>query len=288
MLKLLNKKYLTGFLTLLTLSTTNFLAGEECCCPKQVDDCCYATAPCNRFYIGAFGGQIFLNPTKFIQTGVAFFSEVTSIGPLAVDAKGHSKKSSPGFAGVQIGYEWKPNAGCCSNSSFAPAFEFEALFYRRTHKAHLINITDNLPEHDFLVTFPTKVGIYLASGVLAWNNCCFSYFTPYVGAGIGAANIHIRKADSLQVDPPEPGVNHFNSDRNDSAWAFAAQAKVGLRCRIFERCHLFAEYRYIYVDSSRYKFGATILPEHVPTTTWDVEMKRLYHNAYVIGLQFDL
>jgi hypothetical protein len=30
----------------------------------------------------------------------------------------------------------------------------------------------------------------------------------HVGGGIGAANIYIRKASSVQIDPLEPGLNH--------------------------------------------------------------------------------
>lgn len=280
MFKLFNKKLLTA-LVLLSLNTMNSsLEAGDYCCPSECDD--------NRFYIGAFGGQLFSNSTKFVQTGTAFFSEAVG-GPLAIHATGHSGKKSPGYGGAQIGYEWKGSR--CSEWSVGRAAEIEAFFYRHTHKAHLINslATDRLPEHDFADTFPTNVGVYLVNGVLSLNNSCsWSNFSPYIGGGIGVANICIRKAKSFQVSPPELGVNHFDSDRTDVTWAFAAQAKAGLRYNICDRFHIFAEYRFVFVDTSRYLFGSTAAAGHVPTSTWNVDMKRNYYNAYTIGLQYDL
>lgn len=279
MFKLFNKKLFSALLGLLSLNTMNSsLKGEEYCCSSECND--------NRLYIGAFGGELFSNSkTKFIQTGTAFFSEALG-GPLAVDARGHSRKHSSGFGGAQIGYEWKGSE--CSDWSLNRAAEVEAFFYRHTHKAHLINPSERLPEHDFANRFPTNVGVYLVNGVLSLNNCYWRDFSPYVGAGIGAANICIRKAKSLQVAPPEIGVNHFDSDRTDVTWAFAAQAKAGLRYNICDRFHIFAEYRFLYVDSSRFMFGSTISPGHAPTSTWNVDMKSICYNAYTVGIQFDL
>lgn len=279
MLKLFNKKRFSVLLALLSLITAgSSLSADDCCC--------YQDCVKNRLYIGGFGGQLFSNKTKFIQRGTAFFSEAAG-GPLAVIAHGHSRKKSPGFGGAQIGYEWR-QAYCFSDWSVNPAAEFEALFYRHKAKAHLINPTVRLPEHDFANKFPTDIGVYLFNAVISLNNCCFSSFSPYVGGGVGAANLCIRKADSLQVAPLEAGINHFNSDRTDTTWALAAQAKVGLRYNFCERFHIFGEYRFLYVDSSRFLFGSTDYPTHVPTSTWDVDRRSSCYNAYVFGIQVDL
>lgn len=281
MLGLFNKKYLTALLALVSLNTMSsaLIADDCCCCPSD-----------NRFYIGVFGGQLFPNSQKFVQLGTAFFAEDVG-GPLTIDAHGHSKKKDIGYGGFQIGYEWRNNdCGCCSSWNLSTAAEFEALFYRHTYKAHLINPTVRLPEHDFANTFPTTFGVYLLNGVLSFNNCgCLgSSFTPYIGAGVGVANICIHKAKSEQVAPPELGVNHFDSDRTDTTWAFAAQAKAGIRYNFCERFHIFAEYRFLYIDHSRFLFGSTIAEGHAPTSTWNVDMKHQYNNAYAIGIQFDL
>lgn len=280
MFKLLSKKHISMVLALLSLSTMKFsLMAEECCYPS----------PCNRFYIGAFGGGNYSNATRIRQTGTAFFTEAQG-GPLAVDARGHARKTSSGFGGAQIGYEWLQcpfNLGL-SNWNITPAAEIEAYFYSHTKKGHFINPTNRLPEHDFTNTFPMDVGAYFVNGVFTLRNGCLGKIAPYLGGGIGVANMFIRKAKSLQVSPLEPGINHFNSGRSDSAWAFAAQAKAGLQYTICERFHIFAEYRFLFVDSSNYIFGSTNYPTHAPTSTWNVKVNNMWYNAFALGIQFDL
>jgi opacity protein-like surface antigen len=124
--------------------------------------------------------------------------------------------------------------------------------------------------------------------VLSINNNCLCGFFPYVGGGIGAVRISLHNADSFQVLPVEAGINHFNSDRNDSSWTFAAQAKVGLRYKLCRLFHIFGEYRYLYVDTSHFIFGATNYLTHVPTSPWNVKMNNFHYNAFAFGIQFDL
>lgn len=254
-------------------------------CTLPAEECC----PSNRLYIGGFGGGAYSNSVSWSQTGTAFFSEAVG-GPLAVDARGRTHKTSSGFGGVQIGYEWTqcPLNIQCSDWSVTPAAELEAFFYRDHKKGSLINPTTRLPEHDFDNSFPMNVGIYLINGVVTLNNCCLGDFSPYLGGGIGPANISIKKAKSLQVSPEELGINHFNSDRNDSTWTFAAQVKAGVRYNLCERFHIFAEYRFLYLNSSRYIFGSTDYPTHVPTSNWDVKAGDIWYNAFALGVQFDV
>lgn len=280
MFRLFSKNRFLALLAFLSLNTVNSSTmAEECCSPE-----------CNnRIYVGAFGGVTYSNSTRMRQTGTAFFLEAQG-GPLAVDARGRSRKNSSGYGGAQIGYEWTncPYPIGCSNWNLTPGAELEAYFYQHKKKGHLINPTNRLEEHDFNDSFPMYMGIYLVNGVVTLNNCCLGNFSPYVGGGIGVANIRIRSAKSLQVAPPEVGVNHFDSMRHDSAWAFAAQAKAGVKYNICERFHLFAEYRFLFVDSSNYTFGSTIAAGHAPTSPWTVEVKNIYYNAFALGIQFDL
>lgn len=248
-----------------------------------------ASPECNRSYIGAFGGGIYSNSTKMSQMGTAFFTEASG-GPLAVFAEGNTKKGSSGFGGAQIGYEWSQcplNIGC-SDWTVAPAAEVEAFFYSHNKKGHLINPTDRLPEHDFSNSFHMNMSVCLVNAVFSLNNSSFCGFSPYIGGGIGATHISIRDAKSLQVSPEEAGINHFNSKRSDSSWAFAAQAKAGLRYEICESFHIFGEYRYLFVDSSNYIFGSTVYPTHVPTSPWNVKVKNIHYNAFAVGVQYDL
>ena len=278
MFKLFEKKTLATLLVLVSLSTINSISAQDCC-----------TSDCNRFYIGGFGGEAYSGgSTRLIQQGTVFFSEAVG-GPLAVNARGNShKRTSSGFGGGQIGFELRQCGFGFSNLSLTPGAEIEAYFFRHNKKAHLINPTVRLTEHDFLNTFPMRVGVYFFNGVLSLNSCCFPLITPYIAGGVGAARISIRNAKSLQVEPPEAGVNHFDSDRSDTSWAFAAQAKAGLRFNILERVHIFGEYRYLYIDSSNYIFGSTVAEGHAPTSPWNVEVKSLHYNAFAVGLQFDL
>ncbi len=130
--------------------------------------------------------------------------------------------------------------------------------------------------------------VILTNLVLSINTDCLFGFSPYVGGGIGATRVSLHNADSFQVEPIEAGINHFNSNRNDSSWTFAAQVKAGLRYNFCEMFHVFAEYRYLYVDATNYILGATNYTTHVPTSPWNVKVKNAHYNAFAIGVQFDL
>lgn len=281
MLSTFSKSRLIALLGLLSLTTiTSSLTAWDCC-----------DQPENRLYIGGFGGGIYSNATRLSQMGTAFFTEAEG-GPLAVYAKGRSKKTSVGFGGVQLGYEWSANPHTigCSDWSITPAAELEAYWFSHTHKGHLINqlSVNRLPEHDFATSFKSNTGVYLVNAVFSLNNSCYSSFTPYVGVGIGASRVSLKNASSHQEQPLEAGINHFNSRGDDSSWAFAAQAKVGLRYNFCGSFHVFGEYRYLFVDSSNYIFGGTDYPTHVPTSPWNVKVNNIQNNAFVFGLQYDL
>lgn len=241
---------------------------------------------CNRYYIGAFGGGIYSNSSKLSQMGTALFSEAEG-GPLAVEARGHAKKTATGFGGVQAGYEWSKYLDANSSWTVAPTAEAEAYWFSRHIKGHLRNATDTerLPEHDFVDSFHANAGVYLANFILSLNNTW--RLSPYVGAGVGATRLSLHNADSSQVAPPEPGINHFNSSRHDSSWAFAAQVKAGLRYGIW-RFHIFGEYRYLFMDFSKYIFGSTVYPIHAHTTPWNVKIDNMQFSAFAFGIQFDL
>lgn len=286
MVNLFNKKCLSTLLTFLSLSVVNSSLvawdGNDCCNP------CCEEPKCSRFYIGGFGGELFSDSTKMYQMGTAFFEEAVG-GPLAIYATGSTKKTSSGFGGVQVGYETTIQ-NCCSDWAFAPAVELEAFFYSHKKSGHLINDTDptRLPEHDFADSFKVNSSVVLVNAVLALNNSCWCGFSPYIGGGLGAARLSLKGADSLQVSPVEDGVNHFNSKRDDSTWAFAAQVKAGLRYKIWDNFHIFGEYRYLFIDSSNFILGSTVYPNHAPTSPWNVNIKNLNYNAFAIGIQFDL
>ncbi|MBY0529642.1 MAG: hypothetical protein K2P51_05565 [Rhabdochlamydiaceae bacterium] len=276
----LRSKYCMALLPALLLTASSLIAGEdkENCNKKD-------STNSNRFYIGGFGGELFSNTAHVSQMGTALFQTVE--GPLAVEARGYTKKASPGFGGVQLGYEWSKRIDKCRHWALAPGAEMEGYWYSRHVKGHLMNATDTdrLPEHDFLDTFHMNAGVYLANFVLSLNNTW--KLSPYVAAGVGASRMSLRNAKSLQVAPKEPGINHFNSRTHDSSWAFAAQIKAGLRYKL-RWFHVFGEYRYLFVDFSNYIFGSTVYPTHAHTTPWNVKFQNIQYNGFAFGVQFDL
>lgn len=280
MSNLFSRGCLSALLMLLSLSAMNssLMAWES-----------YDSCDCNRIYVGAFGGGIYSNSAKLHQLGTVFFNEAAG-GPLAVFAQGHLRKSSSGFGGVQIGYEWLqcPQYIQCSDWTVVPTTELEAYFYSHHKKGHFVNSTDRLPEHDFVNSFHMNMGVYLFNTMFSLNNPCWCGFSPYIGANIGATRISVRNAKSIQIAPEEPEINYFNSKRSDSDWTFAAQAKVGVQYKFCGSFHIFAEYRYLFVDSSNYIFGSTVYPTHAPTSPWNVKVKHFHYNAFALGIQFDL
>jgi hypothetical protein len=237
-------------------------------------------------YVGVFGGGGVSSIPHVSQVGTALFPDSRG-GPLAVNAVGSSGTRGVGLVGLQIGHEC---SGCsldaCGNGwSLLPAGEIEAYYLAGTQRADLNNPTARLPEHDFLDSFPMNNAVFVTNLVLSVQTPCRG-LTPYIGGGIGAACVTISGADSLQVSPAEPGVNHFNSGPDSSNWGFAAQAKTGVRFSLSERCWLFAEYRYLYVSSTTYTFGSTQYPTHVPTTPWTVHFGDLSNHMGVGGIGF--
>lgn len=232
-------------------------------------------------YLGGFGGWVFPGNVTVTQMGTAFFPD-TSGGPLSVMAKGTSHGNTKGFGGLHIGYEWMNKI--TSGFRLAPALEIEGMYFANTaKKADVINPTTRLNAHEFIDTLPMRVGTLLANGILEFNN---DYISPYVGVGVGVGFISIHGADSLQIDPLEPGVNHFNSNTNSFNTVFATQAKAGLRYRFLKHYRLSAEYRFVYLTSSESTFGSADYPGHVPTSPWIVKLDGMGYNSVTFGIDF--
>ncbi len=156
-------------------------------------------------YASIFGGGGFASDTGVAQLGTAFFIEAQG-GPLAVNARGTAGSGGVGFIGGQIGHEW-------SNGTLVlPAVELEGFFISNgSRHASLNSPTDRLDEHSFDDTFSQNTSVFLANLVFSLPTTYYG-LTPYLGGGIGAARVGVSGANSLQIAPPEAGVNHFNSD----------------------------------------------------------------------------
>jgi opacity protein-like surface antigen len=176
-----------------------------------------------------------------------------------------------------------------SQWALVPAAELEGYYLGNTsYTGHLINDeATRLDEHDFTVTYPIERGVFLTNAVFNLNIPCYR-FHPYVGLGFGAAIVNISGADSLQVSPPEAGVNHYNSSTGDTAPTFAGQVKAGVSYDINDCLSLFAEYRWLYLSTTHFTFGSTVYPGHAVTSSWQVKLDHQNFNMGAVGIRLSL
>lgn len=229
-------------------------------------------------YIGVFGGGGVGNDTDVTQRGTVFLIEAQG-GPLAVNGTGQLDSDGVWFAGVQVGHEW-------AGSSVVPAFELEGIYLDTGDRsATLQNANVRLEEQAFDDVLPTTTSVLLANLALSFPTGSRSV-TPYVGGGIGGAQIDVDGATSFQLDPAEPGLNHFNGGPDSTAWTFAAQAKAGIRVALGRNAFVFGEYRYLYVGSADLVFGSTVDAGHAATSEWTVGLDSTGHHLGSAGIGF--
>ncbi|MCU5785562.1 hypothetical protein B27N_00565 [Alcanivorax marinus] len=204
--------------------------------------------------------------------------------PLPVDADGDTNSPHAALGGLQLGYQWPGRRSATSGWGLQSAIEFEGLY---------------LDKHDLEGDMPIQPGflgtqyvtadldgyVLLANIVLTLETPWSQRFLPYAGLGAGTARISLTDADS--ANPSEPGINHFNSDPDDSDTATAWQFKLGITGELTRRLALFAEYRYLNIDATRYTFGATVYPgQHPPTDAWNARLGELEYSLFVAGLRY--
>ena len=259
------------------------------CASALAQDC--DRPSCRGLYVGFFAGGGGSANTNVNQSGTAFFAvggPPDGLGPLGVNANGSASGRGTGVAGLQIGREFAGTTFGGDERSWGlrPAGELEAYYLGTNYKGDVLNPNARLPEHDFADTFPMNTGVFLVNAVLnvqtSWQRV-----TPYIGGGVGTAFVTVAGADSLQIAPPEAGVNHFNSDPSASSWAFAVQAKAGVRYNLTERWWLFGEYRFLYIGSTNFTFGPTVYANHAPTSAWSVHMGDMLQHLGVGGIGFN-
>ncbi|MBL7481082.1 outer membrane protein [Legionella bononiensis] len=236
----------------------------------------------NGIYLGLFGGGGYSANEGITQQGVALYPDRIG-GPFDVQANG-ADSNPAGIVGGHIGYEWAERS--FGSGSLIPAAEFEGLYLRNDQSADLFHPNNRVIGHTFEVTFPMDMGMFLTNAVLSYKSSRLGGFQPYIAGGVGAVRIFISDAVSTQVIPPEPGINHFNSDPNAADWTFAAQAKIGLKYIISEHWRVFGEYRLIHIANSDYLFGSTQYPNHAPTTPWNVHFSNMDYNTGQLGIQY--
>jgi opacity protein-like surface antigen len=236
--------------------------------------------PARGVYVGIFGGGGSSTAADVTQLGTAYFVEAMG-GPLSVNATGRTGSGSVGFYGGQVGYEMS------YPSLVLPAFEIEGLHLDAgTRRATLDNPTVRINDHTFADSLPMESAVFLANMVFSFRTS-YPGVTPYIGGGIGAAQVSIDGAKSLQTNPSEGDLNHFNSGTDSSAWTFAAQVKAGIRVALGRNAFVFGEYRYLYVGSTDQTFGPTVEPAHAATSAWTVRLDETSHHLGTAGIGFN-
>jgi opacity protein-like surface antigen len=236
-------------------------------------------------YVGAFGGYGSSNHVDASQHGTAFFIEAMG-GPLSVNAFGELNKRNSSFWGAQLGYQAQ-EIFLNSTWTVEPAVELEGYsLNKRSFEGTFSNNTVRLEEHDFNVSYPMKRTAFLANAVLNFNNPCV-LIHPYIGFGIGSALVKISNATSAQINPPEAGINHYNSDSSDTTSTFAGQIKLGLGYDINEYVSIFADYRWLYLANADFVFGSTVYPTHAETSSWQVKLDAQKFHLANVGVRLN-
>src|SRR5690606_18758211 len=93
-----------------------------------------------------------------------------------------------------------------------------------------------------------------------------------IGLGVGGVVVAVSGAYSAQLNPAEPGINHFNSDPDASSSALAFQAKAGVRFTLRPNLVLFTEYRHLRLSDTDFDFGPTVYEIHDPTSAWQASV----------------
>lgn len=243
-------------------------------------------AQCNNFYISGFGGGGYSNFNGLSQRGAVFFPRENG-GTLDVNATGNPNNKAAWFGGVNAGYKFATWQFCTAGNPWCltPAAEFEGYYLNSRLSGDVRNPTNRIPEHLFRDNFKMETGVLLLNSVLSFRSPRI-FIEPYFGIGAGVAIISMRDADSFQLAPAEPDINHFNSSRSDSEWTFAAQAKAGLRFNVTKNVKIFAEYRYLYLSPTTYHLGFTQDPTHAPTSKWAVRFDSMNYNLANVGVEY--
>lgn len=245
--------------------------------------CFAADTPSDQgVYIGIFGGLGSATATRLQQKGTVLINPSLS---LPIDASGSTGSSTHvSMGGAQVGYEWKRLDFGESKWGLRPAIELEGIYIGKLSPTGEMPVIPRALGTQY-VTIPMTAGVFLANAIFTLQTPYSSKIFPYIGVGAGVAVTSIKGSDS--ANPSEPGINHFNSNPDASSSAFAMQLKAGVKGEVYKNLYLFAEYRYLSINSSSYTFGSTDYPGvHLPTTSWNVNLGRQQYNLFVAGLQY--
>ena len=239
------------------------------------------------FILDYSGGGGSLSSTSIEQTGISFGKGNNPNTNVA--AQGSSGNTGASIGGAHVGYEFDGwNLGDKESEwVLNPAAEIGGYYLGSNSSAYALNPLATF-QHDFSIKTPMNAGVFIANTIFSFKTPYSKSIHPYFGGGIGGATLSVSGATSEQLSPAEPGLNHFNTNPNASSSAFA---KAGLRAEFYNHISLFAEYRYLFINSSNYAFGNTNgasqgYPNHNVTPPWNVNLGNQSYNMAVAGFEY--
>lgn len=272
----------------------------------------------DKFYVGAFGGLANVGGQDVRQRSTAYRRADFALPgfrdfDLQVNVEGRTRSRHDPLVGLQVGHRFDDG-----RSRIVPALEIEAIYLASDRRTNLVNSTDEIVtnigmgdgqkaladprpliaeeygagRHRFDNRMQMRAHLIMANAVLGYQ--LSDRFEPYVGGGVGAAVVGMRRAVSYQTNPFGPieqttdtheDVNHFNSDPNETRLTFAYLAKAGLQMRLTGQISSFIEYRFIHMNGADFEFGATQYTGHATTDRWSVHSGGMGVHAAIAGLR---
>jgi opacity protein-like surface antigen len=225
-------------------------------------------------YAGVFGGGGVFTADSIVQSAT-----VLNTPPLPVRAAGDGETHAGWLGGLDAGYEWEGwTFGHDRRWAILPAAEFEGYYLGTEQTGLLSNSTPRI----FDYRAPMDIGVLSANLLLTLHTPYAIH--PYIGGGVGIGIVGNHGATDFQLVPPEPGLNHFNSNPDASSCSFAVTPRAGVRCDLGRSWYLFAEYKFLFVDSTNFTFGSTVYPGHPATTPWTVQYGDMSAHMAVLGV----
>jgi opacity protein-like surface antigen len=118
--------------------------------------------------------------------------------------------------GVALGYNFKPRF----DVPLRLDFEFIARSYRETREQHVVPVTinenGNVHTENLNINENSEIGVYTVMGNLYYDFVNDTSFTPFIGAGLGVAIVHV----DIEHSSIEGYVNNVTTDFGGAQFAW--------------------------------------------------------------------
>jgi len=196
--------------------------------------------PCDGgMYVGAYGGANVSQDYGNART------DFTGPGGLFI-YHGSTSDHIGGVGGVKVGYNFE-SVALGGGFRLQPAVEAEAFYLGTKTDVH----SQFSPGDEFDLSGHMNNAAAMINGLVRLKTGTF--FTPYIGAGIGAEFISFSSPQLEEEGPVFPGNRPV--EHNSNVFAPAAQAIGGFDIEIAKHWTLFTEYKYLVAIDPSLDFG---------------------------------